>query len=141
MQAPAAGHCEVEAQASFPEPGSQGRSPRLLTVTAAFVRGDDHKNAIALTVDSQQRLAFRLSGQTVEVSNVVHRLTVDAFDHVALLQAVLSGRAVRIDLGNHHARHIRRQTQLIADRGSEVLHGDATQSPLLNASAATTHER
>ena len=91
-----------------------------------------HKDAIALTVDSQQRLAFCLSRQSIEISDVVHRLTVDAFNHIAFLQAELSGRAVRIKLDDHHARHVRGHTRLIAEGGSEVLHLDAAQGSLLN---------
>ena len=67
-----------------------------MTVTAAFVRGDDHKVAIALAVDPQQRLAFRLSGQSVVFRNVVDRLPVDAFDHIAFLANDIESTIARL---------------------------------------------
>jgi hypothetical protein len=57
-------------------------APLILLAVAAIaaVRRDDHKQPIALTVDSQRRLAFRLRSQALEVSHVPYGLAVDALD-------------------------------------------------------------
>ena len=110
----------------------------LLTVAAAtLVWSDDDEHAIALAVDSQQRLALGLSRQFVEVSHVAHGLAVDAFNNIAFLQAELRRRTIRIDLRNNDAIDIGGDSILIAKRRRKVRHFDAAQGPFLDASAHT----
>ena len=68
-------------------PAPNPQSLKLLPVATAFVGRDDYEHAIPLAVDAQERLAFRLGGQLVEVGDVTDGLAIDTFDDIAFLQA------------------------------------------------------
>ena len=68
-----------------PRCGGKAGSKASLVVVAAFIRRDDDEEAVALTIDAQQRLLLCLSHQTTKIGNRTYGLAVDSFDHVTRL--------------------------------------------------------
>ena len=77
-----------------------------------------------MPVDTQQGITFGLGSQTVEICHRAHRLAVDTFDDIALLQG-LGGRAIRVEVTDHHTLEVTRDAQLVPESRREVLDCDA----------------
>ena len=77
----------------------------ILLHFAAFLRYD-RKEVGTLAIDAKKGFALGLACQPAEVGHGSNSLAIDAFNHVALLQALLCGWAVGIELVDYYPANI-----------------------------------
>ena len=92
----------------------------MRSLAAVSVGGDDKKHSRALAIDAQQDLSFRAGCETVEVLDIAHRLPVDAFNNIALLE-ILGRRAVEVHFRDGDSSNAAGHAQLIAKGRGQVL--------------------